>query len=530
MYFLGQASSYKFKDRLRHTFAVGSKKDLSELRAYLAAHYGTTRDRVAVYHTGRSALSVAIQRTVPADSEVVATSLTCYAVVEAIRDAGCTPIFADIDLKTLHFGVKELQKVIKLHPNIKAVIVQNNLGNPCDIVGIEKFCKSKKIAIIEDLAHSTGIKYRDGREAGTVGQVVALSFGKGKSIDTISGGAVVFTDPNSETITQPTKRPHFSDRFRDRFYPFFGHQIRFFYHFGKLGKLFTSLLLKIHFIERSADAELNTKTRITYWQAKLALKQLKSIPRSGRKPIREHFFVKNRDQVLEELEKMGYVFNDTWYDSPVSPTRYYQKVNFPENECPNALLAAKTLINFPTFYPKKALSPARKLIKGYLITDKADIPSVTPKIKPVAKPVEKKAVTPKEPEFDFDYGDKNPVEYDFDELLALASYSRDHVEDEEDDDPEITTYTEEYEEVSEDGQMIIHGTVNYTEVVVDQFDKKHLNRTNIIDNYTNSDGTVSAPTWADTHPPEIAKNNLPKMKQTKRPEPKGPEQTEGKVW
>ncbi len=574
MYFLGQASTYKFTDVLRHTFSFGTKSNLNELRAYLAAHYGTTKDRVAVYHSGRTGLAIALDRLVPKESEVIVTALTCYAVYEAISEAGCIPAFADIDKDTIHFGPKELKTALALHPDARAVVVQNNLGTPCDIRGIEKICKKYGLVLIEDLAHSMGIHYKDGREAGTIGDAVVLSFGKGKAIDTISGGAVIFTSPDSPTISQPSRRPRLSDRLRDRWYPFFGLLIRGFYHIGNLGRLFTSFLLKIHFIQRSADAELEPLDRITFWQAKLALKQIKKIPRSGRKPIREPFFVDDREYLLKELERGGFVFDDIWYSCPVSPIRYYRRVNFPEEECPMAIWAAEHLINLPTWYSKKDLKPARKLIERYIVKEE-DMPDLSLKLTPEAlvktpkEPSKKPVNISKEPKKTPRKASaaRTPVKSDLDFALAELQVMPEeelYAEDEEDEYDDyygqagdlrraVEGWSENGvppEEAFSEGKSslginfrdgtpkhprgtsqpaIQAGDINYSEVVYDNLDKKHLNRTNIIDKNTNSDGTSVTLTREERFPKRPTTDNLPKIRQYKKPE-KDPETTEGKVW
>lgn len=379
MYFLGQAANYRGKV-LSHTFATGKKSDFEALRTYLAEHYNVPAEQVFLYHNGRSALSAGLRSMVPKKNGehpgVLVTSLTCYAVVEAVKSAGFVPVFADIDEKTLHFNGETIEKALKKHKNVKAVIVQNNLGYPADIKSIKSSVRKHNLVLVEDLAHCAGISYKDGKEAGMVGDFAALSFGKGKSIDTISGGALVI---RSKEITyvergryktkevklpkEPTKRPKFGDRFRDRFYPLFGKMIRFFYFF-RLGRLFTSFLLKTHQIKRSADADLDLKVKLTNWQAKLALNQLKSLPKN-RPPIREFYLVSDRNLVLNELERKGFVMNDTWYDIPVSPERYYNKVKYPEAECPNAVEIAKHIVNLPTHYKKADLKPARKIIEKY---------------------------------------------------------------------------------------------------------------------------------------------------------------------
>ena len=367
-YFLGLSSQYSNSDVFHHLFATGSEYDLSELRAYLAAHYGATYDHVAVYTNGRTALNVAVKAVTKRGAKVIITSMTCYAVVQAVKAAGCVPVFADIDEQTLHFGKKELEEAIARESNVQAVIVQNNLGIPVNITEIEEVARAHKLAIIEDLAHSAGVKYPDGRKAGTVGRAVALSFGKGKAIDTVTGGAVIFTDPLDTPVAQPSAAPKFGDNFRARMYPFFSMIIRGLYNIHpKAGKILTSFLIKIGWIRRSADGKIDTKTRLTYWQCRLALSQLKSMPRRGRKPLRDFYLVNDRESVLRKFELDGYFFNDIWYDLPVAPERYYAKADFHAEECPVAVEISKQIVNLPTHYPAAEMKSALKIIQRFAV-------------------------------------------------------------------------------------------------------------------------------------------------------------------
>ncbi len=367
-YFLGLSSQFSIGDVIRHTLAIGDEYQLPELRAFLAAHYGATFDHVAVYANGRTALNVAIKAVAPRGSKVIITSLTCYAVVQAVKSAGCVPIFADVNKETLHYGAKELEKAIQGETNVKAIIVQNNLGIPVDIAAIEKVANAHKLAIIEDLAHCAGVRYPDGREVGTVGRVAALSFGKGKSIDAVSGGAVVFTDPLDPPVKQPTNPPRFPENFRARFYPLFSLIIRGLYYIRpKIGRAFTAFLLKTKQIKRSADGVVDPKTRLTYWQCALALRQLRSMPHRGRKPLRDFYLVKDREEVLAGLEKKGYYFGDTWYDLPVAPKRYFAKADFHPDLCPVATELAEQVVNLPTWYDAAELRSAKRLILAHLV-------------------------------------------------------------------------------------------------------------------------------------------------------------------
>lgn len=409
MIFLGQASNYRGRRVWRHLFAHGSAADSRRLRQALARRYGaTTLADVQLYHTGRSALAAAIQSLVPAGSPVIVPGLTCIAVIRAIKAAGCTPVYVDIDPATLQYDLAALARTLKqlstprptpakplqLDKSDKVcytgiVMAQNTLGRSLAMGKIQPLADAAHFAIVEDLAHSAGRFYPDGREIGTVGAAAVLSFGKGKSIDTIEGGAAILrrtafpvaqphvtsksATPQSfaasstpaaplQPLAQPTTQPRRSDQLRDRWYPVFGWLARGFYHLG-LGRFFLGALHRLHWLARSADAVLDPDQVLPDWQAKLALAQLSTLPAT---PLREHYFVQDRPAVLQSLARAGYQLAEIWYDTPVSPARYAAEAAFPTKACPQTVWVAAHIVNLPTWYPETKLSPARALIQQHL--------------------------------------------------------------------------------------------------------------------------------------------------------------------
>ena len=385
MKFIAHASQFGLKKTLRQLFAFGFKKDSEKLKAYVANRYQVEAENVALYGSGRTALSEALKYFIKPGDKVAITALTCFAVVEAVRSAGCEPVYLDVNLNNLHFDAKTLEKACAKNPEIKAVIVQNNLAYPCDIVGIESVARKYNLALIEDLAHCIGMDYADGREAGMVGDAVIMSFGKGKSLDLISGGLLFLrkTDKRKKSFTIPVNLPSFADRFRTRLYPLFGAITRalFRLQLGRLnfGRLYTAFLLRTHQIQKSADAKLDSSIRLTHWHAKLALRDLKKI--KHRTPLRRFYFVENREELLEKLTASGFIMDDIWYSSPVSPERYYTRANFNEKSCPNAVFAAKHLINLPNWLTIFELAEARHLINQYEINSQGEkvVPFATKK-------------------------------------------------------------------------------------------------------------------------------------------------------
>ena len=344
---------------IRCLFCRGRSRDLRDLVQFLTGKY---QGASILTKNGRSALLIALKSYFEPGDKIIVNAFTCYAVYEAVKAAGMVPVFADIDAENLNFNVDTLKKVCE---GAKGIIVQNSLGNLVDIAEIEEFADKNGLLIIEDLAHVVKEKYPDGREVGTVGVATAFSFGKDKAINTISGGAVVLRAPVKHEIKAPLKLPKLSDHLRARFYPFFCATCRGLNHIHVGGVLMRGLI-KIHWVEKSADNKLSSKRRLSKFQARLALKEFK---KSSSK-LRDFYLVENREEVLAKLREAGYFFDGFWYEKPVSPERYYKKVKFPEESCPTALDVTEKIINFPTYYKKSDLKKAYEIIEPYLIGGK----------------------------------------------------------------------------------------------------------------------------------------------------------------
>lgn len=366
-YFLGFGACYSAKMRRAILFSRGREKDYFELQNYIKKEYRA--HQVLITRNGRSAIAAGLKYYFnERGGEVIVNGLTCYAVIQGIKAAGMKPVYADVDPKDLNFTISSIEKV--LSPKTRAIMVQNTLGNMVNIREIEKFAKKHKLVIIEDLAHCVGRIYEDGREAGTVGAITIFSFGKEKVIDAVNGGAVAFRDSVAPVVKTPKLRPPFSEVFRARIYPTLGAFCQAMSYVG-LGGVFMRLFLKLRLIKKSGDGKIDFETRrLSFFQSRLALEQLKKRKTLGKKPLREFLLVKERPEVLKRLRQAGYYFSGFWFETPVLPERYYKKAHFPEKECPEAVFVSKHIINLPNYYAKKDLEQARRIAMGYIVGDK----------------------------------------------------------------------------------------------------------------------------------------------------------------
>jgi perosamine synthetase len=365
MIFNSLGSNYTFKFVIKSLFSVGDRKDGDLLKLFLADKYG---GEVVLLYKNREALGLALSLlNLPRGSRVGINGFTCYVVYQAIKEEGLVPVYLDIEESNLNFSFNSLRKA----KDIKVLIVQNTLGNPCEMEKISSYCRKNGICLIEDLAHSVGIRYGDGKEAGTVGDFAVFSFSQDKIIDAVSGGALIIRNKKFKNLGN---RFRFVDveaaqRVKDRFYPLLTYLIRKTYFVG-LGKLLHLFLKKLNFLSQPMGKKEKTSFhKLPDWYSKLVLYQLDQfgkvrnhrdsiakiysgmieagvrVPRGG--SIRFPALVDNRAALIEFLKKRGVYVSDIWYDAPIAPKKYLKSTGY-NGQCPNSEEISKKILNLPT--------------------------------------------------------------------------------------------------------------------------------------------------------------------------------------
>lgn len=123
--------------------------------------------------------------------EVITTTLTFAATVNAIIHTGATPVLVDIERDTLNISLEEVQR--KITKKTKAIIPVHYGGLPIDMDRLSKIAKKHKLIVIEDAAHAIGAKYK-GKHIGSHSPLVCFSFHPVKNMTTGDGGAIVTND------------------------------------------------------------------------------------------------------------------------------------------------------------------------------------------------------------------------------------------------------------------------------------------------------------------------------------------------
>lgn len=152
-----------------------------------------TRDSIAVssctaaLHLSLEALGVG-----PGD-EVILPALTFAATSNAVIHAGGTPVFVDVDPRTMNIDPAAIEAAIT--GRTRAVIVVHFAGRPCEMDEILAVTTAHGLDVVEDCAHAIEAEYH-GRPTGTLGRLGCFSFYVTKNILTGEGGMITCDEPD----------------------------------------------------------------------------------------------------------------------------------------------------------------------------------------------------------------------------------------------------------------------------------------------------------------------------------------------
>lgn len=155
------------------------------VRACVALSSGT-----AALHLGLVAAGIGV------GDEVVVPSFTFAATAHAVRHAGATPVFVDIDPATYCMDPEAFAAAIT--PRTAAVIPVHLYGHPADMPAITEVASKRGVLVFEDACQAQGATL-GGRPVGTLAPLAAISFYPTKTMTTIEGGMLICEDAATAT-------------------------------------------------------------------------------------------------------------------------------------------------------------------------------------------------------------------------------------------------------------------------------------------------------------------------------------------
>lgn len=139
---------------------------------------------------GTVALQMAI-KALDLKGEIITTPFSFVATTSSIVWEGCTPVFVDIDSKSLNIDPLKIEAAIT--PNTSAILATHVYGNPCDVEAIDEIAKKHNLKVIYDAAHAFGVEV-NGKSIFEFGDISTCSLHATKLYHSVEGGLVIAND------------------------------------------------------------------------------------------------------------------------------------------------------------------------------------------------------------------------------------------------------------------------------------------------------------------------------------------------
>jgi len=123
--------------------------------------------------------------------EVITTPFSFVASANCIVYAGATPVFVDVDPRTLNMDPQRVRDAIT--PRTKAIVAVEAFGNPAQMDDYRQIAEQYELLLIEDCCEALGGSCR-GTPCGGFGRVGVFGFYPNKQITTGEGGMIVTDD------------------------------------------------------------------------------------------------------------------------------------------------------------------------------------------------------------------------------------------------------------------------------------------------------------------------------------------------
>jgi dTDP-4-amino-4,6-dideoxygalactose transaminase len=143
---------------------------------------------------GTDALVLALHACgIGAGDEVVTAPNSFVASASAVRLAGATPVFADVD-DTYNLDPDAIERA--LTPRTKAILPVHLTGRPARMDAIMAIANEHGLVVVEDAAQAVGAAY-DGQAVGTFGNAGCFSLHPLKTLNACGDGGVITTNDDA---------------------------------------------------------------------------------------------------------------------------------------------------------------------------------------------------------------------------------------------------------------------------------------------------------------------------------------------
>jgi dTDP-4-amino-4,6-dideoxygalactose transaminase len=130
-------------------------------------------------------------RGIGAGDEVITTPYSFFATAGSIWRTGARPVFVDIEPDTYNIDPARVEAAIT--PRTRMIIPVHLYGQTTDMGPLVEIAARRGLFVLEDAAQAIGARYQ-GRSAGSLADLAALSFYPSKNLGAYGDGGMMLTD------------------------------------------------------------------------------------------------------------------------------------------------------------------------------------------------------------------------------------------------------------------------------------------------------------------------------------------------
>jgi len=123
--------------------------------------------------------------------DVVVPSFTFAATAHAVAWNGLTPLFADVDPRTLTLSPDAVRRALGVRTS--AILATHTFGTPCDVEALDELARRHGLRLFFDAAHALG-SHRNGVPVGGFGDAEVFSLSPTKVVIAGEGGIIATND------------------------------------------------------------------------------------------------------------------------------------------------------------------------------------------------------------------------------------------------------------------------------------------------------------------------------------------------
>jgi len=336
-------------------FVLGPKVDLleKEIAAYSQTPYAIGLS------SGTDALLVALMALeIGPGDEVVTSPFTFFATAGVIARVGARPLFCDIDERTFNLSPDAVAATLEEKCErvgdrlvsratggvVKALIPVHLYGQMADMDALNALARRYRLAVVEDAAQAIGAELRDGRRAGSVGDIGCLSFFPTKNLGAFGDGGMCVIQSRGLAERVRILRVHGGE-------PKYYHSV-----IGgnfRLDELQAAVLsIKLKHLDAWTEGRQRNAERYDELIGAAELQDAVTVP--FRNPGERHIFnqyvirARRRDELRAHLERHG-IGTEIYYPLPLHEQQCFAYLGHAPDEFPNSQRAAREVLALPVY-------------------------------------------------------------------------------------------------------------------------------------------------------------------------------------